>query len=87
MMNCKVFGRKQLWSNFKVLSWHSPGGTEENHENPQISIAGRWGRDLNLGPPKYKAGVLTTRPQRSVRWLTIARRCHWKERPMITLNE
>jgi hypothetical protein len=28
-MNCKVFGRKRSWPNFKVLSWHSPGGTEE----------------------------------------------------------
>jgi hypothetical protein len=35
MMNWKGFGRKQLWSNFKVLSWHSPGGTEKNHEKPQ----------------------------------------------------
>jgi hypothetical protein len=26
------------------------------------------GRDLNPGPLKYKAGVLTARPRRSVQW-------------------
>jgi hypothetical protein len=35
MMNLKGFGRKWLCPNFKVLSRHSPGGTEDNHENPQ----------------------------------------------------
>jgi len=25
---------KRSWPNFKVLSWHSPEGTEENHEKP-----------------------------------------------------
>jgi hypothetical protein len=35
MMNWKGFGRKWSRPNFKVLSWHSPGGTEENHEEPQ----------------------------------------------------
>jgi hypothetical protein len=29
MMNCKRFYRKQSWPNFKALSWHSLGGTEE----------------------------------------------------------
>jgi hypothetical protein len=28
-------GRKRSWPNFKVLSQHSPSGTEENHEKPQ----------------------------------------------------
>jgi hypothetical protein len=27
----------QSWLNFKALSWHSPGGTEEN-----LKIAGVW---------------------------------------------
>jgi hypothetical protein len=31
-----------------------------------MSIAGRLGRNLNLGPPEYEAGVLTTRPRCSV---------------------
>jgi hypothetical protein len=35
MMNGKGFGRKLSWPNFKVLSPHSPGGTEENHEWPE----------------------------------------------------
>jgi hypothetical protein len=26
-----------------------------------VRIVGRWGRDLNLGPPEYEEGVLTTR--------------------------
>jgi hypothetical protein len=29
-------------------------------------MAGCLGRDLNLGPPKYEAGMLTTVPQRLV---------------------
>jgi hypothetical protein len=35
MMNWKGFWRKRSWPNSKVLSWYSPGGTEENHEQPQ----------------------------------------------------
>jgi hypothetical protein len=34
MMDWKRFDRKRSWPNFKVLSWHSPGVAEENHENP-----------------------------------------------------
>jgi hypothetical protein len=48
---------------FKVLSRHSSGGTEENHEKPRSL-----GKDLNPGPTEYDAGVLTTRPRRSVCW-------------------
>jgi hypothetical protein len=33
LMNWKVFSRKRSWSNYKVLFRHSPGETEENHEN------------------------------------------------------
>jgi hypothetical protein len=33
MINWKGFVWKRSWPNFKVLSGHSPGGTEENHEN------------------------------------------------------
>jgi hypothetical protein len=29
-MNWKGYGMKQIWANFKVLSQHLPGGTEEN---------------------------------------------------------
>jgi hypothetical protein len=42
----------------KVLSWHWPGGNEENHkklyQDSQYAC-----RDLNPGPPEYKAGMLT----------------------------
>jgi hypothetical protein len=40
-----------------VLSRHSPGGTEEYHEN---KITGRQDRDLNPRPPDYEAEMLTT---------------------------
>jgi hypothetical protein len=39
MMNWIGFGRKPSWPNFKVLSRHSPGGTEVNHEH--LSHIGR----------------------------------------------
>jgi hypothetical protein len=35
MMTWKGVGRKQSLLNFKVLSQHSPVGTEEKHEKPQ----------------------------------------------------
>jgi hypothetical protein len=42
MVNWKGFGRKRSWPNFKILSQHLPGGTEENYEKPQSgwSVAG-----------------------------------------------
>jgi hypothetical protein len=42
MINWKGFDRKRSWPNFKILSRHSPGRTEENRKT--IRIAGRWGR-------------------------------------------
>jgi hypothetical protein len=51
---------------FKVLSWNLPRRTEENHED--LSQDSRsLGRELNLNPPEYEAGVLTTQPQCWVR--------------------
>jgi hypothetical protein len=41
----------------EILSWHSPGETEENHKKPLVRIAAS-GQDLNLGPPEYGAEVL-----------------------------
>jgi hypothetical protein len=72
MTNCKLFGRKKLWHNFKVLFRHSHGETKENDEKPQNSRSP--GRDLNQELIEYEAEVLTTQPQRSVkqkvkRWL------------------
>jgi hypothetical protein len=34
---------KWSWHNFKVLSWHSPGKIEENHEKP-VRIADYGGK-------------------------------------------
>jgi hypothetical protein len=33
MMKAKEFYKKRPWPNFKVLSQHSPGRTEEKYEN------------------------------------------------------
>jgi hypothetical protein len=65
MMNWKGFRRKSPWPNFKALLWHSPGGTEENHEKLSQDS---WslGQNLNLKPSEYETGILTTRPQHSV---------------------
>jgi hypothetical protein len=41
---------------FKVLLWHLPVWTEENLSQDSQSLD----PDLNPGPPKYKAGMLTT---------------------------
>jgi hypothetical protein len=35
MMKWKGFRRKWSWPDFKVLSLHLPGSTEENYEKPQ----------------------------------------------------
>jgi hypothetical protein len=77
MMNSKEFGRKLLWPNFKVLSWCSPGGTEENHEKPQDS----WSLGLRLEPG-------TSRIQsKSVNHLsmTFGKGCYWvsKKLPLL----
>jgi hypothetical protein len=55
----KGFGRKQLWPNFKVLSQHSLGGTEQNQEKPQSGLAVSRSR-FEPEPPEYEAGVFTT---------------------------
>jgi hypothetical protein len=52
-------------SQFKVKSWHLPGGTEESHKKTcHYSCLPGW--DTNPGPSQYEATVLTTRPQCSV---------------------
>jgi hypothetical protein len=63
MMNWNESERKRSWPNFKVLSRHSSGESEENHGN--FSQDSRYTRrDLNPGPPEYEAGVLSTCPRR-----------------------
>jgi hypothetical protein len=60
-MNWKGCGKK-------VLSQHLPGVTEENHKTSSQDSQSP-GQGLNPLPPKYEAGVLTTRPQRLVKAL------------------
>jgi hypothetical protein len=54
---------------FKTLFRYLFGGTEETHEKPHDNQSP--GRDLNLGPPEYEAGVLTTWPRRLVNTVTL----------------
>jgi hypothetical protein len=57
--------KEAVVAKFKVLLFrHFPGGTEKNQNVSQHSLSP--GRNLNPGPPEYEAGVLTTRPRRSV---------------------
>jgi hypothetical protein len=64
-MNLNGFQVKRSWPNFKVLSWHSPGGAEENTKiSSQDSQSPD--QDLNLGPLACEAVMLTTRTQRLV---------------------
>jgi hypothetical protein len=63
-MNWNKCRRKRSWPNFKVYPGICPerlGETTNNHSHDSRSV----GRNLNPGPPEYKAGVLTTRPRRS----------------------
>jgi hypothetical protein len=46
-------------ASFNVLSRYMPGQNEENTKNLSQDSRSS-GRDLNPGPPKYEAGVLTT---------------------------
>jgi hypothetical protein len=65
MMNWKGFDKKRPWPNFKVLSGHLPGGTEQNLKNlNQYSWSP--GRESNPGHLEYEVGELTTQSQRSV---------------------
>jgi hypothetical protein len=62
MMNWKGFGRKLLWSNFKVLFRHLPGGTVENHEK-SVSQGSRYPAEIWTRDPEYEVEVLTTLPR------------------------
>jgi hypothetical protein len=54
----KEFRRRASWPNFKVISRHLRGGTEENHEKHEDNLSS--GLDFNPGLPKYEAVMLTT---------------------------
>jgi hypothetical protein len=54
-----------LWPNFRYYLGICLEGLRKTTKNlSQVSRSP--GRDLNPGPPEYEAGVLTTRPRRSV---------------------
>jgi hypothetical protein len=64
IMNWEGYGRKQSWINFKVLSRHSPGGTEESHEN--FSQDSRFpNRDLKPGTSRIRS----RRIRNTILWL------------------
>jgi hypothetical protein len=67
IMNWKGFGRKWSWTNFKEESWHSSGGTEENHNQDRQFAGAR----IELRTYEYEIGVLNTLPRR---WVTAERR-------------
>jgi hypothetical protein len=53
MMNWKECGGKRSWTNFKVLSRHSPERTEENHQklnqDSRSQCGSTWSYEGNLG--------------------------------------
>jgi hypothetical protein len=58
-------GRKRSWPNLRYHPGICLEGLRKDTETlSQYSRSP--GRDLNPRPPEYEAGVLTTRPQRSV---------------------
>jgi hypothetical protein len=61
MINWKGFGRKRSWPNFKLLIQQWLEGLRKTTENLSQDIQSL-DQDLNLRPPKYETGVLTTRP-------------------------
>jgi hypothetical protein len=48
-MSWKVYGRKRFWPNFKGISQHLPGRTEEYHEKPQSGMP--------VSRPRYEPGI------------------------------
>jgi hypothetical protein len=53
MINWKGFGRKRLWSNFKILFRNFPEELRISTKTFQDSRSPN--RDLNPGPPEYEA--------------------------------
>jgi hypothetical protein len=55
----KGYGRKWLWGNFR---YYPCIRLEELRKTTKNISQDSWsqGQDLNLGPPKYEAAVLTT---------------------------
>jgi hypothetical protein len=64
-MNWKGCGRKRSWPDVRYFPGICLEGVRKTTK--YLSQDNRsLGRDLNLGPPEYEAGVLTTQPLRSV---------------------
>jgi hypothetical protein len=62
---------KRSWPNLRYYPGIRLGGLRKTTKN--LSQGSRSpGRDLNPGPPEYEAGVLTTRPRRSVNLIIMA---------------
>jgi hypothetical protein len=63
MIHWREFGRKRLWPNFNFsIRLEVLGKITKDFSQYSRSP----GRDLKRGLPEYEAGVLTTRPRRSV---------------------
>jgi hypothetical protein len=65
MINWKESGCKRSWPYCKLLSPHSPEGTNKNTKNV-IHDSPSPGRDLNGERHVYETGILITRLRRSV---------------------
>jgi hypothetical protein len=70
MVNWKILegrGRGIIWGYYSGIRpeelWKTTTNLSQNSLSP--------GRDFNPGPPEYEAGVLTTRPRRSVKVMHI----------------
>jgi hypothetical protein len=68
-VNWKGLGRKRSWTNLRYYPGISLEGLRKTTNKPPLGSRSS-GRDLNTGPPEYDAGMLTTRPRRSVDWNT-----------------
>jgi hypothetical protein len=64
MMNWKGFGRKLSWCNRRYYPGICLEGLRKTTKNLSQDSQSL-GQDLNPGPPKYNAGVLTTQPRHS----------------------
>jgi hypothetical protein len=83
MMNCKRFGRKRKWPNFKALSRHSPGVTDGKHKKPQpgytvfrprfeTGTSWIWSRLVNHSTTTFGPSFLFVQPNNGL-WVQITR--------------
>jgi hypothetical protein len=70
MISGKGFSRKQSWPNLRYCAGIQLQGLRKTMKT-SISISSHQGQDLNLGPPKYEARVLTTSLLCSVTWCRV----------------